>query len=726
MMGAGREATVASAGDPASTVPDEARREAVRRMLEARSVAVVGASVKEGSLGRQMLIELRRGGFDGTVYPVNPGYDEIDGVRCYPAVAALPEPVDLAILGVANARVEAALEDAASAGARSATTFASLHEEPDDEGDRPPLPARLAAIAVRHGMAFCGGNGMGFLNLERRLRATGFATPDDLPVGAVTFLSHSGSAFAAMAFSERTPFNLLVSSGQEIVTTADEYIDYASALPSTRVIAMFLETVRRPNAFRAALEGARDRGIALIALKVGRAEGAHEMVAAHSGALAGEDGAYEALFEAHGVHRVRTIEELADAVELFASPRRVTTGTGIASLHDSGGERVMTADLAADAGVPFARIAPATRERMQRALDPGLAAANPLDAWGTGIDHERIFVECLEALAADDDTAAVAFAVDLTRQGEPYDAGYLLVAREAFARTQKPFCVLTNLPSAVADEEARMLRDAGIPVLEGADSGLRALRLLLDERSLADRAPVGPVELPDDAVRARWRERLAAGDPSEVEALELLRDYGVPVVDARAADGDGAAVAAAREVGWPVALKTAAAGIAHKSDVDGVRLHLADDDAVRRAYADVSARLGPAVSISAMAPPGVEMALGVVRDAQFGPLVVIAAGGVYIELLRDRRLALPPIDVPAARRLIDRLRVRPVLGGLRGAAAADISSLAAAVAAMSALAVDLGDLVEAVDANPVIVGTSGAVAVDALVIARAPTETGSV
>jgi acetate---CoA ligase (ADP-forming) len=704
-------------GDMTATgVP--APSDAVERMLEARSIAVVGASIKDGSLGRQMMVELRRGGFPGRIYPVNPGYDEVDGLRCYPATSEIPEPVDLAILGVANARIEAALEDAARAGARSATTFASLQDEADGPASRPPLTARVAAIAEQHGMAFCGGNGMGFLNLERRLRATGFATPDDLPLGPVTFLSHSGSAFAAVIFSDRIRCNLVISSGQELVTTADQYVEYASRRASTRVIAMFLETVRRPEPFRAALDRARARGIAMIALKVGRAAGAQEMIAAHSGALAGEDGAYEALFDAHGVHRVRTLEELVDAVELFSSPRRVAKGTGISSLHDSGGERVMFADLAADADVPFARISSDTGERMQRALDPGLVAANPLDAWGTGIDHERIFIECLGALSADAETAAVVFGVDLTRQGEPYDAGYLLVAREAFRRTEKPFCVLANLPSAVAGEEARRLRDEGIPVLEGTESGLRALRLLLDEREVAARPAIRPPALPDDAVRGRWRARLAAGGVSEVEAMHLLRDYGVPTIAARRVDSVEEAVAAADEMGWPVALKTAAEGVAHKSDVGGVRLDLADGFSLRVAYAEIAASLGPAMSVSPMAPNGVEMALGVVRDPQFGPLVLIAAGGVHVELLRDRRLAFPPLDVGAARRLIDSLRVRPLLSGARGAPAADVDSLAASVAAMAGLASDLGDAVEAVDANPLIVGPAGAVAVDALIVTR--------
>src|SRR4249920_3933769 len=241
-------------------------------MLGAGSVAVVGASVKVGSLGRQMLLELERGGYGGAIYPVNPGYEEILGFRCYPSVAELPEAPDLAILGVANARVEQALRDAVSAGARSAVTFSSLHDD-DSAPGATPLTERVARIAREARIPLCGGNGMGFLNEAHHLRATGFATPDDIRPGPVTFISHSGSAFAALAFNDRgIGFNLVVSSGQEIVTTMDAYIEYALGLRSTRVLALLLETVRSPAGFVAALAHAAEAGVPVVALKVGRTE----------------------------------------------------------------------------------------------------------------------------------------------------------------------------------------------------------------------------------------------------------------------------------------------------------------------------------------------------------------------------------------------------------------------------------------------------------------------
>jgi acetate---CoA ligase (ADP-forming) len=417
------------------------------------------------------------------------------------------------------------------------------------------------------------------------------------------------------------------------------------------------------------------------------------------------------------VHEVRSLDEMADAMELFSAPRRVTAGTGIASIHDSGGERALFVDLAADEDVPLAEVSGATLARIAGFLDPGLEAANPLDAWGTGIDADRIFRESFTAFHDDDEVAAMAFVVDLTRQGEPYDEGYLQVALDVWRTTTKPFCVLSNLSATIDHDEVTLLRDAGIPVLEGATSGLRALKHLLDDAARRGRSRRAEVEAAPDDVRGWWRVRLGTGEPiGEHEGLRLFADYGIPTVEVRVAATAEEAIRAAEDLGYPVVLKTAAPEVHHKTDAAGVRLGLGGGQEVSMAYVEMAARLGPHVTIEKMAPPGVEIALGMVHDATFGPLVLVAAGGVLVELLRDRRLALPPIDEAAAMRMIDALRLRPVLDGARGSVPADVAALARAVSRLSVLAVELGDLIAELDANPVIVSPAGCLAVDALVV----------
>jgi acyl-CoA synthetase (NDP forming) len=749
-------------------------------LLAPRSVAVVGASARPGSFGDQLVAQLLGGGYPGTVHLVNPRHREVAGRPCLPSLADLPGPVDLAVLAVPNAALEAQLEAAATGGIPAAVIFASC-ADPDPSGGRQappqappnragPLVERLRAIAAAAGMVVCGGNGMGFFNLEQSLRVCGYPEPPDLEPGPVAVVTHSGSVFSALLHNARgLRFNLVVSAGNELVTSAAAYLDHVLELPSTRVVALFLETVREPAAFRAALAKAAAAAVPVVALKVGRGQAAREMVAAHSGALAGDDGAYQALFDAYGVAQVATLDELADTCELLAG-RRAHPG-GLAAIHDSGGERAHLLDLAEQLRVPLAEISGATRERLAAVLEPGLPATNPLDAWGTGNDADQIFATCIQALLDDPATAALVLNLDLTTEPTP-DTSYTGLAVAAAASTTKPVAVLTNLASAADPAEAATLRAAGVPVLEGTATGLAALGHLLAYRDfLARRGDVGnrgtlragpatpgdvdnpppPSPLsatlphrgarhragPLDAARGtgvgarrasdRWRRRL--GDPGrpldEAEALALLADWGVPVVAAEVATSPEAAQAAARRIGWPVALKTAAPGVAHKSDVGGVWLGLDGPDRLAAAYADLADRLGPRALVAAMAGPGVELALGVVADPQFGPLLMVAAGGVLVEVLRDRRFALPPVDHRQALALLDRLAVRPLLDGARGAPPADLDAVARAVVSLSTLAVDLGPTLAALDVNPLLAGPDGCVAVDALVVAASAGPAGS-
>ncbi len=690
-------------------------------MLEARSVALVGASARPGSLGARMIAEVARSPSRPRTYLVNPRYADIDGTPCLPDLADLPEPVDLVLLAVPDSALEAQLDTAARAQARSAVIFGSAFDLPGTSG----LRDRLAAIASQAGMAVCGAGCMGFVNVVRGLRAVGYVEPDLHP-GPVALVTHSGSVFSALLRARRGfGFSLAVSSGQELVTTAAAYARYALSLPETRVLALVLEAIRDAADLRAVLTGALAADVPAVLLSVGASEAGQALVSAHSGALAAAEGAWEALAGAYGLHRVRDLAELADALELFSAGRHRTTGSGIATVHDSGLERAHVADLAAELGVPFAPLGPATRDRLAAVLDPGLAPVNPLDVWGTGRDTEPLFAECLSALAADPAVAAVALAVDLVPEFDG-DESYPRAVLNAAARTAKPVAVLAGLPSAVDPAAAARLRAAGVPVLEGTRSGLLALRHLLDHtespgvRAAPPPAP-DPAQVPGETAR-RWRDTLArhGGGLSGAVLFDLLRDYGIPAVRARQAATGPAALAAAAAIGYPVVLKTDEPGIAHKSDVGGVRLGLADPGAVGAAYDDLAARLGPRILVCQTAPPGTELALGVVRDAALGPLLVISAGGVLIEILSERAVLLAPVTRSAAVAALGRLRLAAVLAGTRGQPPADLGAIADAITGLSRLACDLGDALDALDINPLICGPSGAVAADALLIPAAP------
>lgn len=676
----------------------EQRRAAVAAMLGARSVAIVGASARPDSFGARMIVEARRS--SARMHLVNPRYDRIGDVPCAPSLANLDEPVDLVLLGVPDGVLVEQVAAAADAGARSAVVFGAANGVRD----------KVAAVASEAGMAVCGAGCMGFVNNAIGLRALGYLEPEALPMGGVSLVTHSGSAFSTLLRSRRGfGFRLAVSSGQELVTTTADYVDFALDDPGTKVLALLLETPRDIPRLRESLRRAHGRGIPVVVLPVGGSPTGQAMVAAHSGALAGGDAAWQAFCDSVGAVRVRDVGEFVDAVELFSAGRRAGSGDRIATVHDSGAERAMVADLAHEVGVEFARLSARSLSAVADLLDDGLVATNPLDVWGTGADTRALFRACLRVMTEDPAVAVTALAVDLVPEFDG-DTAYLDAVLDVAAETDAPLAVVTSLPAAVDRDAAARLRDNGIPVLEGFRSGLVALGHLA-------RWPAR-LECAEPAVdvdrRRRWEARLRDWNPAL--AFDLLADYGIPVAGATEAHTVDHALTVADAVGYPVVLKTTAAQ--HKSDVGGVALDLADATAVRAAYADLAHRLGPSVTVQPMVPDGVEVSVGMVRDAAFGPLIVVAAGGTLVELLADRVLACPPVSHGGAMHMLNALRIRPLLDGWRGAPASDVGALAGVVVGFSQLAIELVESLEAVEANPVIVSAAGAIAVDALVVQR--------
>ncbi len=677
---------------------------AVTAMLQARSVALVGASPRPGSFGERMVIEARRS--SARMHLVNPRYQDIDGIPCAPSLAALDEEIDLVLLGVPDAALLDQLKAAAAVGARSAVIFGSANGR--------PLREAVIEIAADAGMAVCGAGCMGFVNNATGLRALGYLEPDPLPAGGVSLVTHSGSAFSTVLRAGRGfGFRLAVSSGQELVTNTADYVEYILTDPDTTLIALLLETPRAVGRLRSVLRRAAGRDIPVVILPVGHSPRGRAMVAAHSGALAGDAAGWQAFCADTGAIQVGDIAEFADTIELFEAKRRRRPGSrGIATVHDSGAERALCADLANELGVDFSELAAPTLAKIGAQLDEGLAAGNPLDVWGTGADTRELFGACLRAMVDDPGVAVTALAIDLVSEFDG-DTAYADAAVDVAAGTDAPLAVLASVGSAIDRPTAERLRGNGIPVLENARSGIAALGHLA-------RWP-RPLPAPDPSVngerRQRWAGRLAEPGWDAPAAFELLADYGIPVAQSKAAGDLAGVLAAAEAIGYPVALKTL--GAEHKSDVGGVALGLADPSALRRAYLAMAEALGPRVSVDAMAAPGVEISVGVVRDDNFGPLVIVAAGGTLVELLADRAVACPPVNRETATELLRSLRTAPLLAGWRGAAAVDIDALADVVVGFSALATELGEFVDAVEVNPVIASPSGVVAVDALVVPRA-------
>lgn len=688
-------------------------------LLRPRSLAVLGASERTASVGRQTVQNLLTGGFPGALYAVNPGYESVLGVPCFASLAALPETVDHVVLTVGDSRVEAALDAVIAHGAKALTLMSSLELEKDSD---PPLRERVAAKIRASGLTVCGANGMGFYNFADGVWVCGFDTRNNhLRGGNVTLISHSGAGMSGIVdCEERIDFNLAVSTGQELRVSMDQYMDFALEQPETRVIGLFMETARDPAGLQAAFRKANQKNIPVVVLKVGRTELSARLAVSHSGAIAGSDDACQALFDRYGVQRVEDMDELATALIMFAQPHPVAEG-GLVSIHDSGGERQLLIDLAERMHVPLTEIRPQTVRRLEELLDPGLPAVNPLDAWGAGgPDADRIMEEGLAALMSDPVAAIGAVVHDrapLSRLYEPY-FDYLRHGHEA---SGKPAFLVANRQGSGSDPAAVAVTREGFPVLDGLRPFLAGVRCLLDYRDFVSRPPESLAEA-DRERTAQWRRRLAGGDTlEEYEAGRLLSDFGLPVNPAMRAEDAAGVLQAAEELGYPVVLKTAAAGILHKTDHDGVRLNIRNPAELEEAYAELVSRLGNEVMVAPMVDRnGVEMVLGLVRDEQFGPLVMLGFGGVDVEAIRDVSYALPPFGQATARRMLNRLQRRPLLDGLRKRPALDIDAFCSAAERFSVMCAALGEVIGEIDVNPVLLSPSGCVAVDALVAGRRP------
>jgi acyl-CoA synthetase (NDP forming) len=661
--------------------------------------------------------EALRGTYPGKLFPVNPRYASIEGVACFPSLKDLPERPDVVMMLVSNDKLEAAMDEAIAVGAKGAVILDSCYLPNDAD---PPLTRRLAAKASAAGVAINGGNCVGFLNFEAQTRVCAYPPVHDMEAGHVTFISHSGSTYGGLTRNERRlRFNLMVSPGQELTTTMADYLDYALEMDTTRAVGLMMETARDPANFAQVLERAAKRDVPIVALKLARTEYGKKLALSHSGALAGNAAAYDALFDRFGVIRAEDIDEMVATLLLFGEGKRARKG-GLAAVHDSGGEREMTVDLAEQLNVPYAAIGPATTARLKACLGYGLAPVNPVDFWTTPHGYKETLAECFDALL-DDEASALGLYFANVVTGMPVYEGEAEVMAALARRHGKPLAVASLFAASDHGDYALRLGRQGVPVIYGAVPALKAARNLMRHRDMRARTAIGsPPAVPHEAL-ARWRARLAQGGAlDEAESLAFLGDMGIPVQPHRVVNGLAEARAAAEALGYPVALKAAKPGLLHKTEAGGVILGLADAKAFDAAYADLSSRLGGRVIVAKMAGGGVETAMGVHVDSQFGPLVMAGTGGVLVEVLKDVRFGLAPFDDGYARILVEGLKVKPLLDGVRGKAPADIVGYAGALARLSAVAAALSDVIAEIDVNPFLVGPKGCAALDALVVGRKP------
>lgn len=684
------------------------------RLLKPKTIALVGVSPRAGTVGNDMLKVLLNGGYQGQVYLVNPRYDEVEGLTCYASLSDIPVAIDMAVLSVASHRMEPLFDEAIKLNIGGVTIYdyCKLEEEA-----APSLIERLAYKAKQAQLPICGGNCMGYYNFDNNAFIS-FQSPGERKAGHISLIAHSGSIFVLPTSNDRRfRFNLVVSAGQEIATSLDEYMDFALEQESTRVLAIFMEAIRNPERFVKVLEKAKRKGIPVVVTKVGRTEVSAKLAATHSGAIAGNNEAYEALFKKYGVICTDSLDDLMTCAQILSQGGELGAGQ-LGYIGDSGGLRELFVDTAEEYKLAFAELESSTITKLEKRLPLGLEALNPLDAAGPFTpDYAEVFRDSVRYIMEDPNVAVGVFEFE-ARDEFIYMPEFIEIAKEVKQYSNKPFIVLNTFSLALNSGIAEDLMDHDIPLVNGVENAVKAIANLFAYRDKHSEISA-PIELKANSKSNKWRTRLSNGIAlSETESLNLLSQYGMAIANPQEASNQVDTLKAVMQMNFPVVLKTAEPHIHHKSDVGGVKLNLNSVTDVSQAYEDLADRLGFRVTIEPMVGTGTELAFGMVNDPQFGPMVMVGSGGIYIEVLKDRVFSLAPFDEVEAMRMIDSLRTRPLLAGVRGAQPADLVQLAKQLANFSQLAADLADVVSEIDVNPIIVNDSGSIAVDALVIAK--------
>jgi acyl-CoA synthetase (NDP forming) len=702
---------------------------AVGRLLRPRSIAIVGATPDTNKLSGRPQHFLTRDGFAGRIYPVNPRYPEIAGIRCWPSVDSLPEAPDAAIVAVAAARVLEAIEALGRKGCPVAIIFSSGFGELGAEGKA--LEARLLETARAHGVRLCGPNTLGLVNAFDRTPATFSQYADKPPLaGPVGFASQSGAfgtGIAALARSRGLGFGYFVSTGNTADLTPVDCLAAMLEDERVRVLAGYLEGAGDGPALLALAARAIEADKPLVMTKVGRHAAGARAAASHTGSLAGEDRVFDAVLRQHGVLRARNEEHMLDLVQALACWPEGAGGDGIALVTMSGGAGVLMADRAEEIGLRVPLLDGATRAKLAEIVPAFGATQNPIDVTGAFLAEPRILPESVAAALED---PALDVAVIWLQLMHGYAETLVEMFRAMRARVTKPFVVCWL----EAPEFARLaLQQSGIPVIGATERAVDAAAGLVAwgrvRRQGPRQAPVvastsDPVPaVPAVSLRPDRVERVATL-PTMI-AKHILERAGLPLVPTRFAATAAEAAAAAATLGLPVALKIESPDIPHKTEAGGVRLALATAPAVEvaarevlasaRAYAPGAALDG--LVVQRMAPSGVELVLGLRRDPVFGHIVLVGLGGILVEVLGDVQIAAAPIDEAEAHAMLDRLAGRAVLEGARGKPAVAKAPLAAMIAALSRLAVSHPEI-EELDLNPVLAGPEGVLAVDWLVLTR--------
>ena len=681
-------------------------------LLDPESIVIVGATTS-GGMGSRVIKNLQNGGYKGKLYGLHPKNKDAFGVPCYPDFKSLPEKVEHAIFAVSDERVEGLVDDAIKVGVKAMSMMSMLYL---DDDRKPYLKDRIQTKLKEADILLCGANGMGFFHIEKGVWVNGHFSRPNHESGGVCIISQSGSGVAGIIdCEERINLNLSVSSGSELTVGAEDYLDYILHQESTTVVGLFLETIRKPDQMIKSFELANEKRIPIVVLKTGRTERSAELTVSHSGGLAGVDDCYNALFDKYGIQRVADMDELATTLIMFDQPHSLANGNMV-SMHDSGGERQLIIDIADQQGVEFAELEEATTQKLEEILDPGLPPVNPLDAWGKGLgDADQIMIDSMIAMLSDSNASMGAIVMDRGPLGKIFPE-YVDYLEQTNQQTGKPVFLVSNRQGTGTDPLVLELSQNGMPVIDGMHSFLAGVRCLHQYRDFLNRKDEINVDLNADKLK-KYQGQLEKSDfVSEADALNMFFDLGLNANQSNIVANEEELVSTAKEMGFPLVLKTAVEDVYHKSELNGVYLNIDTEEKLRSSYKELQEKLpGNALLAKMVQSEGVEMIVGMTTDQQLGPMVTIGFGGYYAEAMNDAITLMPPFSKEMAKNALSKLKMKTLLEGYRGSKPADLDAFAEFASRFSVIAVELSNQVCEIDLNPVILGNDNCIAVDALI-----------
>jgi acetyl-CoA synthetase (ADP-forming) len=683
-------------------------RLSIREILHPRTVAVFGASDNRDKFGGRIMYFLTKHRFGGRIVPINPRRSEVFGHPAHATIGRSPDKVDVTILAVPPSELVGSIAQCAEAGVGCSVIMTTGFAEASDEGAA--RQAEIAAIGRKSGMRIIGPNCMGFLNPAFHLTLCSSVVLDAerLLVGNIGLVSQSGALMVSMfdrAYGDGIGFSACVSLGNQCDLELCDFIEYLIDDPATSVICVYVEGFVEPERFVRAATASRAAGKPMIVLKTGRTPAGVKAARSHTASLAGSYEVFRAVCREHGVILVNdptVMVRLADVLARWPTLQ----GDGIAAISGSGGSTGILSDRISEVGLRLAQLSPATKAALSEVLLPP-QADNPVDLGGRKLPESvEIAGTAMRALAGDLDVGVIAMALS----SMPFfETRTRLLAMEGLASGKPILCSV--LPGPAADRPRAALRELGVPIFEAPDDGMLRVIGHLIEHHRAQKTSATPKTRP-------------AGLPASAAGRNissLLQGYGIPLAREKMAHDVDAAVTAAREIGFPVVLKGVARDLVHKSDAGAVKLDLRDEVALRAAWQAIAFSIAKTHTgafagclVQEMARGGAELIVGIRRDPQFGPIVLAGSGGILVELLGDVELAPAPVSREQATALLRRLRIAPVIDGIRGQPPLDLEAAAGVVERLSWLAADLGERLSDAEINPLVLGErgKGAVAVD--------------